>query len=247
METNRDKIIELLYTGQSVNVELALQLAASQGLSLTEELKVIRYFYNNGSKGAIRNANLEEAISIEGMIQELRFYRYASFNSAFRSQHHAALSLLEKLAEIYFYYPNFETIPSELYQLKQLWRIVLLEGELKNLAPEIANLEKLRILRLTKNKLETIPENIGKLAGLQELYLNNNKLKNIPKSIGQLQDLKVLFLGGNQLETLPKELTELKKLTKFSVYSNPLDRAKIPKSLFEGDSIVAQQLRRIFP
>lgn len=246
METNRAKIIQLLYTGEPTNVALAFQLATSQGISLAKELEIIRYFYINGSKGAIRRENLEEIISVEEMITELRTYRYSSFMSTFPKDHYHALSLLEELTEISFYYTSFETFPLELYELRALWSLVAFKGKLKKLDAKLANLEQLRILSLINNKLETIPGNIGKNIALQELYLNNNELTYLPKSIGQLQNLKILFLGGNKLQSLPEELKLLKNLKRFSVYGNPLDRSKIPDSLLEGDDLVASQLRRIF-
>ncbi|MCP4441011.1 MAG: leucine-rich repeat domain-containing protein [Aureispira sp.] len=245
MQANKDKIKQLLYTGEAVNVELAMQLADSQSIDLSTLLDNIRYFYINGSRGSLRKANLEDVVAVEDMIADIHAYRYVSFGSNFKEEHYEALLLLKKLSEIYFYYPSFDFFPKELFELKELWRLVAVDGELKTVNTEVTQLEHLRILRLTNNKIKTIPDNIGDLISLQELYLNNNNLVELPKSIGRLENLKTLFLGANQLQTLPKELLELKSLAKFSVYGNPLDKSKVPKCLLEGDSIVAQQLRKI--
>ncbi|MCH2046748.1 MAG: leucine-rich repeat domain-containing protein [Saprospiraceae bacterium] len=247
MQKNKDKLAELLFTGQSTNIELAFQLARSQGIDISSTVDIIRYFYINGSKGSIRNANLADEVSISDMISAISAYRYASFSTHFKQQHYKALALLKQLDELYFYYPSFKTLPKELYLLKDLWRLVILDGNLQQITKKIKQLQKLRILRLTNNKINFIADEIGNLLGLQELYLNNNNLSVLPKSIGQLSNLKILFLGSNQLTTLPKELKELRMLKKFSVYGNPLQQAEIPDCLFEGNGIVAKQLRRIFP
>jgi len=88
-----------------------------------------------------------------------------------------SMSNFGNLSEDNFYYlkkyqdPNWNRLPSSLY-----------------------NLKKLDILNIEKNNLHVLPDGLSELSNLESLWvLNNNPVKYIPKSFGKLKKLKNLW------------------------------------------------------
>jgi Leucine-rich repeat (LRR) protein len=78
---------------------------------------------------------------------------------------------------------------------------------------ESSNIWKLRNLNslyLIENQLSSLPKEIGQLENLKELDLSFNQLTNLPVKIGQLRNLKSLNLSANQLtETEQQKIKNL--------------------------------------
>jgi len=70
--------------------------------------------------------------------------------------------------------------------------------ELKSLPSSIFNLKQLEFLNLSLNYLSTLPDNIGQIINLKEIDLTNNCFVEIPKQIAQIKEL--LYLDINNAE-----------------------------------------------
>jgi small GTP-binding protein len=87
-------------------------------------------------------------------------------------------------------------------------RLELSDLHLKTLPSELWTLPALRRLILSHNQLESIPEAIGDLQDLQVLDLSFNKLSDLPAALLTLKDLQRLDVRGNPKLELPPELLE---------------------------------------
>jgi internalin A len=124
-------------------------------------------------------------------------------------------------------------LPPEIWELKNLRRLSLINNKLTQLPPEIGQLTKLTQLYLSTNQLTSLPSEIGKLGKLTYLDLASNLISQLPPEIGSLISLTNLDLRNNQLSSLPKKFTQLKKLTELLLGNNrlttfPLESIQIP-------------------
>lgn len=87
---------------------------------------------------------------------------------------------------------NYLTLPSLLERS---------QGTLLDSIPkEVFELKDLTHLILRGNRLTTIPVEIGQLNQLVKLDLANNQLSDLPEELGGLQQLKTLILKGNNID-----------------------------------------------
>ncbi|WYD80808.1 MAG: COR domain-containing protein [Candidatus Electrothrix gigas] len=136
-------------------------------------------------------------------------------------------------------------LPPELFQLKNLIRLVLDNNELNSLPSEILQLQHLKRLYLSINKFSSLPSDIFQLGSLTALYLIGNQLVELPSEINRLHNLSTLNLRDNQLTSLPSEILLLQKLKKLHLGNNqfsilPQEVVQLPKlkSLWLHDNIL---------
>lgn len=124
-----------------------------------------------------------------------------------------ALRLIKEAAEteatvLNLSFQDLTELPPELFELKNLTSLSLINNQLTSLSPEIGQLVKLQQLYLSSNQLTSLPPEIGQIIKLQQLYLNGNQLFSLPTEIVQLPNLNQLVLWGNPLTSPPAELAE---------------------------------------
>ncbi|MBP6334831.1 MAG: leucine-rich repeat domain-containing protein [Bacteroidia bacterium] len=107
---------------------------------------------------------------------------------------------------------RLDSLPPELFQLKNLRELNLSRNKLEIIPPEISSLSKLEHLDLSNNNLVRLPDEIGQLSQLVYLGLNRNVIETLPATIGSLSNLEVLELWDNELNGVPDEIGDLKKL-----------------------------------
>lgn len=128
-------------------------------------------------------------------------------------------------------------IPLELFSIKDLTSLNLVESELTGVIPSEVGTFNIKILKLNLNQLSgNIPPEIGNITSLEVLDLSNNLLSgNIPSELGNLKNLKQLKLNNNYLTgSIPPELALL-GLTDLNLDKNDLE-GKVPQfSIFSQD------------
>lgn len=114
------------------------------------------------------------------------------------------------------------SLPSELFELKNLTSLDISENQLISLPSRISTLNNLKILYAYRNQLSYLPSEIFELNNLTELYLSENQLTSLPSEISKLKNLKKLDISSNKLNILPSEFSELKNLTYLDISRNQL-------------------------
>lgn len=129
---------------------------------------------------------------------------------------------LSKLKKLIITYGDLLRLPEEIDQLSALEELDLSNNRLTYLPSTIGSLKQLRNLILRGNKLKTLTESIGQLRKLRLIALPNNSLKELPATIGECRRLTTLDLNNNELQTLPKEIGKLKLLKSIYLKGNPI-------------------------
>lgn len=105
--------------------------------------------------------------------------------------------------------------------LKQSTTIVNYDGwKLKEIPKEVFESKNLKKLVFSRNDLPEFPKEILKLTNLRTLDLSMTPIIDIPEEISVLKDLKKLRLNYNYHLTLPDSLEQLKNLEEISMYYN---------------------------
>jgi len=120
------------------------------------------------------------------------------------------------------YSTTLESLPNEIFSLKNLQELFICVDKLKYLSPQISGLEKLRDLTIHDTQIRSLPSEIGKLQNLHWLNIWRNSLETLPSEIGDLIHLDELILHDNQLQVLPPEIGNLKNLKYLSLENNKL-------------------------
>ena len=118
--------------------------------------------------------------------------------------------------QVCFQYMDFETLPREIFKLRDLDRLMLRHCTcLTSLPPEIAQLTNLHILSMTGcTGLETLPQEMAQLANLRKLNLTGcTHLETLPREMALLTNLRELnLMGCTGLTSLPQEMAQLANL-----------------------------------
>jgi len=125
-----------------------------------------------------------------------------------------ALENPDKVYKLNLRKQKLDSIPSAVFELKNLQILVLSKNKLTELPNAIGNLIHLQIFDISANKIETIPSEIGNLTHLKELILNRNNINKLPSEFSNLYNLEYLDLWSNEIFQFPVEITKLAKSLK---------------------------------
>lgn len=105
-----------------------------------------------------------------------------------------------------------------IYELDLTFELI---GErIDTLPPEIFKLKNLKRLSVGNHGIKFIPPEIGQLLHLEELRLGGNPINKLPSEIGQLKKLKILSLGaGIFIDSIPRSFQNLTNLEYLDVES----------------------------
>lgn len=102
--------------------------------------------------------------------------------------------------------PVLYKLPEELYKLKNLEDLIIVNTHITALSEDLGNLQNLKKLDLSSNaELEFLPTSIWALPNLQELNLSGTGISSLPKDIVKLTNLKTLNLPLEWDELLPEQ------------------------------------------
>lgn len=119
--------------------------------------------------------------------------------------------IYENLMMLKFLDVNFDGFSSDIKNFKNLKTIQIENCKNLRIHEDISKLD-LNFLMLANCGLTEFPNFIFEFENLSFLNLRGNSFTEIPKEIGNLKKLKTLILTDNNLKTLPIELGNLKNL-----------------------------------
>lgn len=124
----------------------------------------------------------------------------------------AAIGALTELRKLHLYNMQFDAVPEELGQLRNL-EDVMLCGDLKSLPDSFANWKKIKSLYLAGNDFESMPICIYKMTALESLSVERCKMAHIGEELVNLVKLEDLNLSEMpELTTLPESICALTQL-----------------------------------
>lgn len=129
---------------------------------------------------------------------------------------------LTNLQKLLLIYTGLTSLPSEIGNLINLQELQVIRNKLSSLPPEIGNLTNLQILNAYRNKLASLPLEIDKLTNLRQVNLRTNELTVLPKEIGKLTNLHKLLVSNNQISSLFSEIGNLASLRELDISRNRL-------------------------
>ncbi|KAM6957539.1 volume-regulated anion channel subunit LRRC8D [Aplochiton taeniatus] len=133
--------------------------------------------------------------------------------SCLRLAHNRVLALpgsvgvLRALEVLDLSHNQLQSLPSALFTLHHLRRLLLAANLLEELSAEVGSLPLLTELDLSGNRLESLPPVLfANCVELRSLNVSHNTLGSLPAGLGALSQLSKLDLRSNSLEELPEEL-----------------------------------------
>ncbi len=220
----KKQLLQLFFSGQAVNIELARLQAAHWGWA--QEHRRLR----------------------ELLLHTAAECGWAIDNSDNVEKTNEILAQLLAKTEIELHYIHH--LPIGLTLLPRLQSLEIQHFTMRKMPAYIG---KMRLLKRFSCSLgfncHELPDELCELSELEELHLDNNAIEELPENIGKLQNLRILSLRGNCLTGLPASLGELPKLEKIYLAGNPLRRELIPSILcnrHRSNLVVVNALRRIF-
>jgi len=160
-----------------------------------------------------------------------------------------------KIKTIKFFNIGLKMFPRQIFQLKDLETLHLIENMIEMIPDEIGELIQLKNLTISgyysRSPLKSLPETIGKLINLETLNVRTNRLTSLPDSLGRLVNLKVLDIGNNNIRTFPSWIKNLTQLKEFIFDENGMtihedDLMSLPPlrnfDFAEGNTIVTDGL-----
>ncbi|HEC39292.1 MAG TPA: leucine-rich repeat domain-containing protein [bacterium] len=111
---------------------------------------------------------------------------------------------------------GLESIPQEVFELKNLKSLSLEFNQITEIPKDISNLTSLKYLDVDYNQLTVLPEIIGEMRLLKSLGIMYNNISSLPISIKNLKNLKHIYLRGTKITQAPEFLKDwaLDELTK---------------------------------
>jgi len=186
------KIWDLIYTAQEVNINLAFTLAEAKGIAL----------------------DLSAYHEIFGWLQT-----HETETTEHKSDLEILIYVLT-LETVTVPCKGLTEIPKSIGKLRSLKCLILGWNKLTYLPDSIGELSNLGMLHVLGNKLTNLPDTIGNLTLLEYLYVGGNQLTELPETIGGLKNLTELCVNNNRLETIPKTILNLKYLEKIDIKMN---------------------------
>ena len=220
------QILNMIKSGDRSFIELAFQLADSQGLrseldKILKELEPLVPNPNYFGKKQLTDKNWVDFFM-------LRKIKIENEKIGWLSEH---INLLTNLEFLELKNVGLKSLPNNIGQLRKLKELDLDNNNITSLPESIGQLKNLKRLFLERNDLTSLPESIGQLKNLMHLNLQKNNITSLPESIGQLKNLKWFFIYKNALTSLPESIKELKNLYQINLEENPVWSDELSKKM----------------
>ncbi len=211
MNTEIQKIIQLLESKDKANVLLALQLAQHcqsefekhYGAAVEDCQSIIDWVWKYDAE--VENPLLATNLNLDhNQLTNLP----------------TQIGKLKNLTRLDLYDNQLSSLPAQIGELKNLTELYLEGNQLSSLPAQIGELKNLTVLDLSYNQLSSLPAQIGELKNLSYFNLRNNQLRSLPAQIGELKALEHLFLEHNPLQSLPDSLLDIPNVAIY-VAGNP--------------------------
>ena len=170
MKEEINSIKNLLYSGQKINVDLAISIM--QGLGLT---------WN--SAGFKEEKELIDLCGVDAFTKTDLNLSHNNISSLPKS-----IGELQHLVKLDLDYNELEVLPESIVQLQQIEVLWLYHNNLSSIPKSIGQLQNLRSLILKDNIISSIPKSIGQLQNLKKLWIDDN-----PISENEIDKIKALL------------------------------------------------------
>ena len=176
------------------------------------------------------NSTLEDK-SFDGFIGEIvdREDTYFHYSTGISKD------IAEDISTLFVDVEDLETIPEDIYALKNLKELFIQHNSLKEISPQIKRLKHLKNICFTDNKLESLPNYISELNELRVLGIHNNPtLQKLPSGFFDLR-LTFLNIDGELLNKYIGKMEEMQTLEKISINGGDLSQEvfKVLSQLYE--------------
>ena len=221
-----DKILNLIKSGQSDNINLAFELA--EGMGLKDEL--LTFINREDQLGWFEGNN---AIDQEWLIKNL-----GKKTQMFRLEEPVrlgALSYFQKAERLSLGKVIVNKLDEDIRKLGNLKIFSISESNLTEIPKVIGELKQLTSLGFNLNSITSIPESMTGLPNLRALEMEGNQLETLPESFGNLKNLDYISLAYNKLTELPESMGNLKKLQTIQLSNNKLTH--LPQSMYNLENV----------
>jgi Leucine-rich repeat (LRR) protein len=130
------------------------------------------------------------------------------------------LSNFPKLTELIFEAPQFAGDLSELFKIKTLTNLKIVNTPIERLILPIGVTPTLRFLTLKNCSLKELPTEFSSLGDLEECSLTENKLNELPSTFYLLAKLRRLNLDANLFKKFPEIVLKAPSLRHLSIDHN---------------------------
>lgn len=222
----KQKIINLLSSGDLKNMSLAFQLIESLGILFDwEQYEKIAAWLNKGNETILTAWEEEDRGFSDREEAVITVYTRTAYGvqQMKLTTWDERICLLPNLEALNYRSNCFETIPESIQQLKKLKHLNLNRNRLTIIGAELDKSYHLEYLALGHNQIYAIHTDFKRLKGLRYLDLSGNKLAELPSSIGSLLALKQLNLNQNPLTILPNSIYNLTQLEKLYLLNTQID------------------------
>lgn len=168
-ESYEDKILELIKSGDSDNIDMAFQLAKGVGVDITSKLK------ERGYDILLREANIN-AESLAIGLQKLYEKEYISIS---RSELPIGLLDLKNLTSLKIFNRGYSELPEWFSGMNHLKYLSLEQNVFRTLPSYLSRFDKLETLVLDYNEFDSIPKEILGMKSLKWLDMVGNKISDI--------------------------------------------------------------------
>lgn len=238
MNLDKQKILELIHSGEKENIHLAFEIAKSQRICLQESLGGYRNILSMNQKDEVNYY-----VSAQDLVNLFSTDSITLFFDIEFAQTPKELQYLSHIKTLYLYGGLDTALPDFIFYFSQLEDLIISSCKLEFIPTQIRTLQKLKRLTLSHCDIQSLNKELFELKELYYLDLKYNSLISLPEEIEQLQDLMFLDLCGNPLMKLPKKLYEHQRLEYIYISNTNLDIKELFKLLdhFEEVSFTVNQ------
>lgn len=215
--------------GTRENIELALQIAESNGFIIEEKL----YDQLIEISRDIDNAKLPDIFELKEngtLVDKIEFVNAA--NSLTLSSVAQLLLLryskhFNEIQKIQCWGLGLREIPEDIFRFQRIEKLNIGNNRIVKLPQNLTKLRQIKEINLFANQLTQFPEVLGQMPTLIDLQLGANQITSLPEDIGKLKNLIYLGLTDNEISKLPDSFFTLKNLQVLSLTGNPIEPQQI--------------------
>ena len=216
MQANLEKIVSLIASRDSANIEIALEI-----LKNNPDLRQQTQSYYNGIIDFVGGNDINDIEWVLNLLEGDASQNEKGEWVEFRPYEHYMHEAWKKIANA-INSPLFITLESvRLYKVEIT--PVLLEA--------IITLPKLKTLEIYNCNLKAFPREILSIKSLTKLNLSNNDISEIPEEISMLSHLNELNLSKNNISSVPTIINSLDKLESINLANNQIAHLQLPYGL----------------
>lgn len=220
------RVLDLLYTQEKVNIDLALILLESweegrlQRAKWIDLAKRVGLSFEKLFSKSLFLRHVDEQ-TINSLVEQLPRFEKLSFMRGRLPSLPASLRSVSKLKLLYCFETQMKTLPDWIGEWQELEYLSVIGGFLSRVPKGLSRLRKLKGLSIRNTHLQELCD-FSELQQLSTLDIPQNNLHKLSTTVARLRLLTDLYLEHNYIEYLPEELQALKGLRRLTLGHNRL-------------------------